>query len=55
LVKKAVQAASARGAASTGTLHLQLADIDAEFGESDPLTLLKRFKVCRDVLLAFFH
>lgn len=45
LVKKAVQAASARGASSSATLQLQMADIDAEFGESDPLTLLKRFKV----------
>ena len=46
MVKKAVQAASARGASSSSTIHIQILDIDADFGDSDPLTLLERFKVC---------
>jgi hypothetical protein len=49
MVKKAVQAASARGASSSSIIHIQISDIDADFGDSDPLTLLERFKVshCR--------
>jgi hypothetical protein len=45
MVKKAVQAASARGASSSSIIHIQISDIDADFGDSDPLTLLQRFKV----------
>ena len=47
MVKKAIQAASARGGATGKTLYLQMSDIDSELGECDPLTLLKRFKVSR--------
>ena len=46
MVKKAVQAASARDASSSSTIGIQISDIDAEFGDTDPLTLLERFKVC---------
>jgi len=45
MVKKAVQAASARGASSSSIIHIEILDIDADFGDSDPLTLLERFKV----------
>lgn len=45
LVKKAIQAASARGGAAGKTLYLQMSDIDSELGECDPLTLLSRFMV----------
>lgn len=46
MVKKAVQAASARDDSSLSTIGIQISDIDAEFGDTDPLTLLERFKVC---------
>ncbi len=46
MVKKAVQAASARDDSSLSTIGIQISDIDAEFGDTDPLTLLERLKVC---------
>lgn len=46
MVKKAIQAASARDASSLSTTGIEISDIDAEFGDTDPLTLLERFKVC---------
>ena len=53
MVKRAVQAASARGAAVGSTLYLQISDVDSEVGECDPLTLLKRFKVGRQFISHF--
>jgi len=57
MVKKAVQAASARGASSSSIIHIEILDIDADFGDSDPLTLLERFKVShrRFSSAFFFH
>ena len=46
MVKKSVQAASAWDDSSLSTIGIQISDIDAEFGDTDPLTLLERFKVC---------
>jgi hypothetical protein len=54
LLKRAVEAASARGASVGSTLYLQISDIDSEVGECDPLTLLKRFKVGRQIISHFF-
>jgi hypothetical protein len=56
MVKKACQAAVARNASLTSTVYIQMSDIDADFDNSDPLTLLERFKVGHlvVVLLALF-
>ncbi len=45
MVKKACQAAVARNASSSLIVYIQMSDIDADFDNSDPLTLLDRFKV----------
>jgi len=47
MVKKASGRQCARVASSSSIIHIEILDVDADFGDSDPLTLLERFKVSR--------